>query len=81
MYLFSVLYVLGVIRTCKGGVGHKTLSCLYYISSLCSGGFTETPDMCSFGVCWGHDTEVSRTGMCTVGFGNSTCLLLRVAER
>ena len=42
MYSCSVLYVLGVIRTgpCKGGVGLKTLSYLYYIISLYSGGFT-----------------------------------------
>ena len=29
----------------------------------------------------GHDTDVLWTGMCTVGFGNSTCLLLRVTGR
>ena len=27
--------------------------------------------MCWFGVCWGHFSDVSRTGMFTVGFGNS----------
>ena len=40
-----------------------------------------TSDMCWFSVCWGYDTDVSRTGMCTGGFGNSTRLLLRVAGR
>ena len=40
-----------------------------------------TAGMCWFGVCWGHDTDVSRTGMCTVGFGNSTHLLLHVTGR
>ena len=34
-----------------------------------------TADMCWFSVCWGHDTDVSRAGMCTVWFGNSTRLL------
>ena len=29
-----------------------------------------TVGMCWFGVCWGHDTDVPRTGMCTDGFGN-----------
>ena len=37
--------------------------------------------MCWFGVCWGHGPDVSRAGMCMVGFGNSTRLLLRVAGR
>ena len=61
MYLGSVLYVLGVIR--KGGVGHKTLSSLsylYYISCLCSGVFVECD--IRFGMCWGHVTDVPRTG-------------------
>jgi hypothetical protein len=41
---------------------------LYYISSLCSGGFTDaTTDMCWFGVWWGHDTDVSRTGCARMG--------------
>jgi hypothetical protein len=32
---------------------------LYYIISLCSGGFTHVITvMCWFGVCWGHDTDV-----------------------
>ncbi len=36
--------------------------------SLCSGGFTDaTTDMCWFGVCWGHDTDVSRTGCTRLG--------------
>jgi hypothetical protein len=35
---------------------------LYYISSLCSGGFSDaTEGMCWFGVWWGHDTDVPRT--------------------
>jgi hypothetical protein len=79
-YLYSVLYVLGVIRT-LGGVGRKALSYLYYISSLCSGGFAVCDCMCWFGVCWGHGTDMPRTGMCTAGFGTSTRLLLRVAGR
>ena len=40
-----------------------------------------TAVMCWLGVSWGHGTDVPRTGMCTVGFGNSTHLLLRVAGR
>jgi hypothetical protein len=32
-------------------------------------------------VCWGHDTDVSGTGMCTTVFVNSTHLLLRVTGR
>ncbi len=41
---------------------------LYYINSLCSGGFTDsTTDMCWFGVCWGHGTDVSRTGCTRMG--------------
>ncbi len=37
--------------------------------------------MCWSGVCEGHDTDVPWTGMCTDGFGNSTCLPLRVTRR
>ena len=33
------------------------------------------------GVCEGHDTDVPRTGMYKDGFGDSMCLLLRVAGR
>ena len=40
-----------------------------------------TAVMCWFSVCWGHGTDVSRAGMCTVGFGNSTRLLLHVTGR
>jgi hypothetical protein len=41
---------------------------LYYISSLCSGGFTDaTAGMCWFGVCWGHGTDVPRTGCARLG--------------
>ena len=32
----------------------------------------ETAGICWFGVCWGHVTDVSRTGMFTAGFDNST---------
>jgi hypothetical protein len=36
---------------------------LYYINSLCSGGFSDaTACMYWFGVWWGHVTDVSRTG-------------------
>jgi hypothetical protein len=36
---------------------------LYYINSLCSGGFTDTTTvMCWSGVCWGYDTDVTWTG-------------------
>ena len=34
------------------------------VASLCV-----TEDMCWFSVCWGHGTDVSRTGMCTDGGG------------
>ncbi len=41
---------------------------LYYIISLCSGGFTDsTTGMCWFGVCWGNDPDVTRTGCARVG--------------
>ena len=40
-----------------------------------------TAGMCWFSVCWGNGTDVSREGMCTAWFVNSTCLLLRVAGR
>jgi hypothetical protein len=42
-----------------------------------------TVDMCWSWVCEGNGTDVSWTGMCTVGFGNSTrlCLLLRIVGR
>ena len=43
----------------------SVLYVLYYISSLCSGDFADvTAGMCWFGVCWGHVTDVPRTG-CT----------------
>ena len=39
--MFQVYYMFwGWSESYKGGVGHKTLSYLYYINSLCSGGFT-----------------------------------------
>ena len=76
----SVLYVLGVIRTLPGWSGPQDteLPILYiqylkwwfsiYMQSL-QWWFSlyATSDMCWFGVCWGHDTDVSRTGMCTAG--------------
>ena len=41
---------------------------LYYISSLCSGGFTDTTGgMCWFGVCRGYGTDVPRTGCTRMG--------------
>jgi hypothetical protein len=41
---------------------------LYYISSLCSGGFADTTaSMCWFCVWWGHGTDVSRTGCARLG--------------
>jgi hypothetical protein len=41
---------------------------LYYISSLCSGGFIDaTACMCCFGVWWGHGTDVPRTGCARLG--------------
>jgi hypothetical protein len=41
---------------------------LYYINSLCSGGFTDaTASMYWFGVWWVHDTDVSRTGCTRLG--------------
>ena len=39
---------------------------------------------CWFGMCWGHDTDVSWTGCARTphdGFGNSTRILLRVSGR
>jgi hypothetical protein len=41
---------------------------LYYISSLCSGGFSDaTAGMCWFGVWWGNGTDVPRTGCVRLG--------------
>ncbi len=41
---------------------------LYYISSLCSGGFDyATVGMCWFGVWWGYGTDVPRTGCARLG--------------
>jgi hypothetical protein len=40
----------------------------YHINRLCSGGFTDvTADMCWFGVCWAHVTDVPRTGCTRMG--------------
>jgi hypothetical protein len=41
----------------------SVLCLIYYIDSLCSGGFADaTADMCWFGVWWGHGTDVPWTG-------------------
>jgi hypothetical protein len=41
---------------------------LYYINSLRSGGFADaTAGMCWFGVCWGHVTDMPRTGCARLG--------------
>ncbi len=46
----------------------SVLYVLCYISSLCSGGFADaTTFMCWFGVCWGHGTDVPRTGCARLG--------------
>jgi hypothetical protein len=46
----------------RGGIGS------HYINSLCSGGFVDTTeDMCWFGGCWGHGTDVSQTGCVRLG--------------
>ena len=46
----------------------SVLYVLYYIRSLSSGGFVDvTSGMCWFGVCWGHGTDVSRTGYARMG--------------
>ena len=66
---------------CMSGLGNRpslylcsVLYVLYYISSLCSGGFSDaTEDMCWFGVGWGHGTDVSQTGC--VRMGSSTRLV------
>ena len=60
----------------------SVLYVLYYISSLCSGGFAVCDCRHVLVRCvLGHGTDVTWTGMCTSGFGNSTHLLLRVAGR
>ena len=49
---------------------------LYYLFCITKGvsvvvvSLYVTGVMCWFGVCWGHGTDVSRTGMYTTGFGN-----------
>jgi hypothetical protein len=59
-------------------VGHKALSYLHYISSLCSGGF----DVCDFRHVMVRYVSGGRHGRDVHGWiGNSTCLLLRVTGR
>jgi hypothetical protein len=55
----------------------KQTKFLYYINSLCSGVYMVvslcvTADMCWSGVYAGHGTDVTRTGMWTDGFRNTT---------
>jgi hypothetical protein len=46
----------------------SVLCLIYYIGSLCSGGFADaTGGMCWFGVWWGHDTDVPWTGCTQLG--------------
>jgi hypothetical protein len=55
-FMVSVMYLCSVLYV------------LYDISSLSSGGFADvTAGMCWFGVCWGHGTDVSRTGCARLG--------------
>jgi hypothetical protein len=60
----------------------KQTKFLYYINSLCSGVYMVvslcvTADMCWSGVYAGHGTDVTRTGMWTDGFRNTTGRHLR----
>ncbi len=60
--------VSGYSTSSHGGKRASVLCLIYYIGSLCSGGFADaTAFMCWFGVWWGHVTDVPRTGCARLG--------------
>ena len=82
----------GVIVSFFGGASRRALKqpkiydlyYMFYIIEAVSAvvvSLYATAGRCWFSVCWGHGTDVPRAEMCTAWFGNSTCLLLRVAGR
>ncbi len=62
------LHVTARLRTAQSLCIYVLYYVLYYIGSLCSGGFADaTTGMCWFGVWWGHVSDVPQTGCARLG--------------